>query len=316
MIISASRRTDIPTFYSKWFEQRVKEGFLYVRNPMNPHLVSRIGLDPSVIDCIVFWTKNPIPMLDRLEAFSAYPFYFQFTLTGYGKDVEAHLPNKKERLIPAFVQLSDALGPERVIWRYDPIAFTEKYTPDYHLHAISEIAALLEGKTEKCVISFVDRYRKNAKAIDELGVYSIEGDALLEFAGKVAQTASEHGMKVATCAEAIDLAAVGIEHNCCIDPELVSRVAGKRIKVGKDKAQRLECGCVSSIDIGCYNTCGNGCRYCYANFSQPMVEANMAVYDWRSPMLCDSLREGDVVKERKMKSLFEEGFTQLPLFDV
>lgn len=316
MIISASRRTDIPTFYSKWFEQRVKEGFLYVRNPMNVHQVSQISLDPAIVDCIVFWTKNPIPMLDRLDSFSGYPYYFQFTLTGYGKDIEAHLPDKRGELIPAFQKLSDTIGPERVIWRYDPITFTEKYTPDYHLRAMEQIAAQLQGHTEKCVISFVDTYRKNAKAMEALGTYSIEGEELIDFARRIAEIAGERGMKVATCAEAIDLEAVGIEHNCCIDAELIGRIVGGHMKVGKDKTQRLECGCVASIDIGSYNTCGNGCHYCYANFSQKTVESNMAAYDWQSPMLCDNLREDDVVKERKMKSLLEEGFDQMSLFDI
>ena len=316
MIISASRRTDIPTFYSRWLERRVQEGFLYVRNPMNIHQVGKVNLDPAVVDCIVFWTKNPIPMLDRLDAFSAYAYYFQFTLTGYGRDVEANLPDKRKELVPAFQRLSDAIGSEKVIWRYDPIAFNEKYTPDYHLHAIESIAKELEGRTEKCVISFVDTYRKNARALESLGTHSIEGDELVGFARRIAEIAGERGMKVATCAEAVDLSSVGIEHNCCIDADLIGRILGGRMKVGKDMTQRMECGCVASIDIGSYNSCGNGCRYCYANFSQKAVKESLAAYDWKSPLLCDSLREGDVVKERKMKSLLEVGFEQLPLFDA
>ena len=130
MIVSASRRTDIPTFYSEWFYNRIKEGFLYVRNPMNAHQISRIDLSPDVVDCIVFWTKNPIPMLPRLDELEAYKYYFQFTLTGYGKDMEANLPDKKQKLIPAFRQLSAKIGKKRVIWRYDPIVLTHKYTPE------------------------------------------------------------------------------------------------------------------------------------------------------------------------------------------
>ena len=126
MIISASRRTDIPTFYSKWFVNRIREGFFLVRNPMNFYQVSRVPLTPDVVDCIVFWTKNPIPMLDKLDELKEYQYYFQFTLTGYGHDIEAGLPDKKEALIPAFQRLSDMIGPERVIWRYDPIVVTGK----------------------------------------------------------------------------------------------------------------------------------------------------------------------------------------------
>lgn len=114
MIISASRRTDIPAYYAEWFERRVRDGFLWVRNPMNARQVSEVSLDLSVVDCIVFWTKNPIPLLERLDSFAGYPYYVQFTLTGYGRDIEPGLPDKQERLVPAFRQLASAIGPARV----------------------------------------------------------------------------------------------------------------------------------------------------------------------------------------------------------
>ena len=315
MIISASRRTDIPSFYSKWFEQRVKEGFVYTRNPFNHAQISRISLDQSVVDCIVFWTKNPIPMLNRLDAFSDYPYYFQFTLTGYGHDVEANLPDKKKDLIPAFKQLADELGSQRVIWRYDPILFTEKYSPDYHLRAIEEIAGQLEGCTEKCIISFVDVYQKNANAIADLDPFSLNEEELLAFSKKIVEIAGERGIEVASCAEAIDLSSVGVEHNCCIDAELIGRIAKGELKVGKDRSQRAECGCAASIDIGTYNTCGNGCKYCYANFDPASVKKSMAAYDWTSPILCDEIKPDDEVVERKMKSLLKKNWGDGSLFE-
>ena len=137
MIISASRRTDIPAYYSDWFYNRIREGFVCVRNPMNFHQVSRISLSPDVVDGIVFWTKNPLPLMPRLEELRAYPFYFQFTLTPYGKDVEPGVPNKNDVILPAFQELSRQIGPERVIWRYDPILFTDHYTMDYHITSFS-----------------------------------------------------------------------------------------------------------------------------------------------------------------------------------
>lgn len=139
MILSVSRRTDIPNYYSDWFYNRIKEGFVCVRNPMNPHQISRISLTPEVVDCIVFWTKNPAPMLERLDGLSPYHYYFQFTLTGYGKDVECNLPHKKEIVIPVFQKLSGKIGSKCVIWRYDPILFNEVYTPEYHLNAFSVV---------------------------------------------------------------------------------------------------------------------------------------------------------------------------------
>ena len=121
MILSVSRRTDIPNYFSEWFYNRIKEGFLYVRNPMNAHQISEIKITPDVVDCIVFWTKNPLPMIKRLDEIKDYNYYFQFTLTGYGNDVEVNLPNKKTKMIPVFQELSEKIGKQKVIWRYDPI---------------------------------------------------------------------------------------------------------------------------------------------------------------------------------------------------
>jgi hypothetical protein len=311
LIISVSRRTDIPTFYSQWLANRVREGYCCVRNPFNAQQVSRISLDPSVVDCIVFWTKNPAPMLPRLDAFADYTYYFQFTLTGYGHDVEGNLPDKDEVLIPTFQRLAREIGPERVIWRYDPIAFTERYPAAYHLRAISKISERLEGCTERCVISFVDRYRRNARALDEMGVTGtdagdLESQGILDFCEKLAGIASSHGMTVASCAEKADLSSVGVAHNACIDGELIARLVGAPLKVGKDRTQRPECGCVSSIDIGSYDTCDNGCRYCYANYSLERVRANIADYDPDSPLLCDALRPDDKVTDRAMASLVQQ----------
>ena len=154
MILSVSRRTDIPNYFSEWFFNRIKEGFVYVRNPLNPHQVSKIDITQNVVDCIVFWTKNPEPMLNRLDELTSYNYYFQFTLTGYGKDVERNVPHKKEKMIPIFQELSKKIGMKKVIWRYDPIIFTKKYTPEYHLKAFEQIATALQGHTEKCVIRF------------------------------------------------------------------------------------------------------------------------------------------------------------------
>lgn len=311
MILSVSRRTDIPNYYSEWFYNRIKEGFVYVRNPMNVHQISKIALSPELVDCIVFWTKNPEPMLDRLDQLAAYNYYFQFTLTGYGKDLEGNVPHKKDRMIPIFRELSKRIGKQKVIWRYDPIIFTEKYTPEYHLKAFEQIAAALKGYTEKCVISFVDIYAKNKKIMELLDSYEIGQSELLDFAKRISETARENGMETGSCAESIDLQECGIEHNCCIDKVLIESIIGCRLKAGKDKGQRRECGCVESVEIGTYNTCRNGCKYCYANYSGESVAKNCRKYDPKSPILCDVIDENDKITERKVKSLKEQ---QLSLF--
>lgn len=305
MILSVSRRTDIPGFYSDWFLRRIKEGYLYVRNPMNPHQISKIELSPDVVDCIVFWTKNPEPMLNRLEELKEYQYYFQFTLTGYGRDIECSVPHKKEVMIPVFQKLSDVIGKKRVIWRYDPILFTEKYTPEYHLKAFAQIAGALCGYTDKCVISFVDKYAKNRKRMEEMGVQEPGEAECKQFAGKLAEIAGKYNIKMSSCAEMMDLSACGIEHNSCIDRGLIEELIGCRMDVQKDKNQRSECGCVESVDVGSYNTCRNGCRYCYANHSPESVAESCRCYDPESPLLCGVVTEEDKVTERKVKSLRE-----------
>lgn len=313
MILSVSRRTDIPAFYSEWFFDRIKNGFVYVRNPMNIHQISKIDISPDVTDCIVFWTKNPEPMLNRLEELSSYNYYFQFSLTGYGKDIESNVPHKKEKMIPIFQELSKKIGMKKVIWRYDPIIFTKKYSPEYHIKAFEQIAIALKSYTEKCVISFVDTYAKNAKEMDALGYYEADRNTLSDFAKTIAKIARDNGMSLGSCAESIDLEDVGIEHNCCIDKGLIEEIIGCRLKVEKDKNQRSECGCVESIDIGTYNTCKNGCKYCYANYSDESVIKNCRLYDPKSPLLCSIMDENDRITERMVKSLKEQ---QLSIFDL
>ena len=299
MILSVSRRTDIPSFYSDWFFNRLKEGFLYVRNPMNPQQVSRIDLSPELVDCIVFWTKNPEPMLERLNELEGYNYYFQFTLTGYGRDIEMNVPHKKNVMLPVFQRLSDKIGSKKVIWRYDPIMFNNTYTPEYHVKAFEQIASALNGYTKRCIISFVDTYTKNKKAMKELGVYNLNSEELKKFATKLSDIAYSNGMSIATCAEEMDLADCGIKHSSCIDKEHIEEILGCRIKAGKDRNQRKECGCIESIEIGAYNTCRNGCRYCYANYSYESVVANCRSYDVNSPILCGVVAEDDKITVRK-----------------
>lgn len=303
MILSVSRRSDIPNYYSDWFYNRIKEGFLYVRNPMNIHQISKINLSPDVVDCIVFWTKNPEPMMDRLNELSTYKYYFQFTLTGYGPNMEKNVPHKKDKMIPIFNALSDKIGSRNVIWRYDPIIFTKKYTPEYHLKAFDQIAQALNGYTHKCVISFVDIYKKNLKNMNSMEAYELPHQELMDFAQSLNNIAVHNGMTVGSCAERIDLKQCGIEHNCCIDKKLIEEIVGCKINAGKDKNQRAECGCIESVEIGIYNTCLNGCKYCYANYSDKSVAKNCSMCDTNSPLLCGTITPEDKISDKKMKSL-------------
>lgn len=302
MILSVSRRTDIPNYYSDWFFNRLKKGFLYVRNPLNAHQVSSIDLSPNVIDCIVFWTKNPTNMLERLDELQGYNYYFQFTVTGYDQDVESNLPNKMKVIIPTFKKLSEKIGKEKVIWRYDPILVNDKYTVEYHVKAFSEIAHELSAYTEKVVISFVDLYAKTQRNTKELKLRTLENNEMMSLGKELSHIAKSYNLRIESCAEGIDLHTVGIEQGHCVDRDLIERITGFKLKCEKDKNQRAECGCFDSIDIGAYNTCQNGCKYCYANFNQNMVKQNAEKYSVSSPILCGKLNAEDKVKERVMQS--------------
>ena len=302
MIISASRRTDIPTYYSDWFINRIKEKYVYVRNPINAHQISKISLSPSVVDGIVFWTKNPIPMIDKLYMLNDYAYYFQFTLNAYGKDVERCVPSKNEYIIPAFQKLSDLIGKDKVIWRYDPIFINKTYTMNYHIHYFEELAKRLCNYTTKCTISFLDLYKKTERNVCNLDIQQMTPDMQETLAKNLVEIAHKYGLKMDTCAEKIDLQQYGIEHARCIDDRLFEKILNCPLNVKKDKNQRLECGCVESVDIGAYNTCLNGCRYCYANFSDKSVSNNREKHNPLSPLIIGEVGSDDKVTERKMCS--------------
>ena len=303
MILSASRRTDIPTFYSDWFFNRIKEGFVLVRNPMNYRQISRIKITPDVVDGIVFWTKNPTPMINRLDELQEYMYYFQFTVTPYGKDIEPNLPNKNTETISAFRALSNNIGSDRIIWRYDPILINARYTIDYHIRAFRKIAEELNKHTKRVTISFIDIDYKGLKSnIKELNLVDLTEKMQRELASALAPIAHEYDLIIDTCAEKINLNKLGIEHARCIDDRLLSNLLSSKLDVQKDKNQRLECGCISSIDIGMYNTCMSGCLYCYANYSKNTVVSNHAKHNPLSPLLFGEVGTKDKITERIVKT--------------
>ena len=312
MIISASRRTDIPSYYSDWFFNRIKDGFVYVRNPMNIHQISKISLSPNIVDGIVFWTKNPTPMLNRLHELNDYTYYFQFTLNPYGIDVEPNVPSKNDIVIPTFQQLSKEIGKDRVIWRYDPIFFNDKYTFDYHVKYFNLMADKLADYTEKCTVSFLDFYKNTQRNIAPLNIADTSYEQRMELMGVFAQIAKEHNIYIDTCAEDIDLQKFNIAHARCIDKERFERLGNYTLTIDKDKNQRSECGCIASIDIGAYNTCKNGCLYCYANYSSKTVLSNYSKHNPTSPLLFGEVGADDTIKSREVFSCRD---CQIKLFD-
>ena len=312
MIISASRRTDIPAFYSDWFLNRISEGYVVTKNPFNVNQLTKLRLDPSVVDAIVFWTKNSAPMISRVSELSGkgFIYYFQFTLTPYGTDIEPGLPAKEE-LIDIFGRLSDRIGRERVIWRYDPIFFSEKYTAEWHINKFEKYSAALKSYTRKVIFSFLDMDYKNTKHISEIGIRSGSTEEKNHIAKVLAKIAHSFNMRIETCAEAIELEKYGITHGKCIDDKLIEELHGCPLLISKDKNQRQICGCVASVDIGIYNTCSHVCTYCYANFTKASIAANREKHNPQSPILIGECNAENLAFKKGQKSLIER---QMNLF--
>lgn len=286
LIISASRRTDIPAHYSGWFLERVREGFALVPNPRNAGQIRRVSLLPEDVDGIVFWTKNPLPMLPYLHALSDYTYYFQVTVTPYGPDVEPGIPDKKEVILPAALRLSDEIGPDRVVWRYDPIFLSKRYPKEFHYEAFDWMARRFAGRVARCTISFLDMYKNTARNARLMGLAPVGEAEMLEMAGNIAAIAKSHGIPVDACAEPLDFSRLGIGRARCVDPAILEAASGRPVAFRRQKGQRPECGCADSVDIGAYNSCPNACGYCYANFSPALTRKNIARHDERSPLLC------------------------------
>ncbi|HEY8348730.1 MAG TPA: DUF1848 domain-containing protein [Clostridiales bacterium] len=299
MIISASRRTDIPAFYSGWLINRLRAGYVLTRNPMNHAQVSKVILSPDIVDCIVFWTKDPLNMLDKLDTIDSmgYKYYFQFTLTPYGRSVERRLRDKEE-ILKTFCELSDRIGKERVVWRYDPIILNEKFGFEYHKEQFARLCGRLAGHTDQCVISFVDKYPKlRTDAIREISM-----DEMAGLGSMISSVAGDFGITVKACCEGAFLRELGIEKAHCIDKALIERVCGYSIDIKKDRNQRDSCGCCESTDIGAYDTCRNGCIYCYANYSDVSVAGNIKRHDPCGELLVGRTGENDKITLREQKS--------------
>jgi DNA repair photolyase len=302
MIISASRRTDIPAFYSDWFMNRVREGYFYRVNPFNSNQVSGFSLKTEDVDAICFWTKNPAPLMKHLDELDdrRLNFYFQFTLNPYGREFEPHVPPIEER-IATFRELAGRIGPEQMVWRYDPVILTSLTPISWHLEQAERIADLIQDATRRLVFSFYDFYGKGQgrlnKAFQGSGILLEDitapehTESLEEVARGFKEIADRHSLQIFSCSEAVELADIGIEHGACIDGTLIRELFGSKPALNKDKNQRQACGCVESVDMGIYNTCHFRCSYCYANFNEGMIASNCREHFPNSPSLLGRFTE-------------------------
>lgn len=301
MIINTGCRTDIPAYFSKWFFNRIKDGYVYVRNPYYQHQVTKYKLNPDVVDCLVFCTKNPAAMLPRIHKIDRFGQYWFITITPYGKEIEPNVP-PKEKVIKDFKELSTIIGVEKVGWRYDPIFITNKYTLEKHIKDFEKMAAELAGYTNDCIISFIDLYKKTKRNFFRVKEVSKEEQDII---GKeFARIGKKYNIQIKTCVEGKELSKYGIDCNGCMTKPVIEHAIGSNLKVPKRKPTR-DCNCLLGNDIGVYNTCGHGCIYCYANYNMKLVRNNMKKHNPNSPFLIGGAMEEDIIKEARQKSFFD-----------
>ncbi len=279
VVVSVSRRTDIPAFYMDWFFNRISAGYAISINPFNPKQANLVPLTKDAVDCFVFWSKNPRPLLDRIDEINGYCYYLQYTLNAYGKEIEPNVPSR-DKSIKTFEEFSEIIGKDRVIWRYDPVVIDDTHSIDWHIEHFNELASELHHYTRKCVFSFADPYRKGLHIASNVEMDTIS-KAFFEICEK-------YKLELCTCSENREFP--GIKHNKCIDDELIKKLFGKTVDSKLD-GQRKYCGCVKCSDIGFYDSCTHGCTYCYANKSTSISERNHSMHDPKSEILIGHLSE-------------------------
>ena len=300
MILNTGQRTDIPAFFSDWFFRRVEERYALARNPFFPEKVARYKIATDVVDVISFCTKNPAPMLDRLGLLRGFAQMWFVTITPYGRDIEPRVPPVREA-IASFRALSALVGPAAVVWRYDPVLITQKYSAQFHEEAFAEMAAALKGFARVCVASFIDIYKKTARNFPQGQEVPIGTQKAL--VASFARSAGKAGMRLKLCAESRELAECGADVSGCMTARAVEEAAGFSVDAPAGKARaRKACDCLLGADIGAYNTCAHGCLYCYANADAAVVKRNIARHDPKSPFIIGSFLPGDVIRDAEQKS--------------
>jgi hypothetical protein len=267
MIVSASRRGDIPAFHGAWFMEHLRHGEIAVRNPFRPAQAKTVSLKKQDVDAFVFWSRDPRSFMEHLPEIehSGFPYYFLITTTGYSRQLEPATPRLEEAVI-FFKELAERIGRQRLIWRYDPVIFTTGTDFDFHVSNFANLAGLLSPFTSRVIVSFFDPYPKVRKRMEKAGVDvqtatgspAQQSDLLARFAAAAAQT----GVEIQSCAEAATGA--GVCPGKCIDEKLLNDLFDLNLTYRKDQAQRKLCLCQQSVDIGSYGTCRHGCLYCYA----------------------------------------------------
>ncbi len=306
MIINTGMRTDIPAFYSEWLINRIRQGFVLVRDPFRHELLTRYKLDPEVVDILAFCTKNPDPMLRYMNELKKFRQFWFVTVTPYGKDIEPNVPDKNN-VLESFRWLSGAVGKKAVSLRYDPILISDKYSIEYHIRAFDKITSFLEGYTDSIVISFIDLYTKTKRNFPE--AREVTADERKELGKAFVRIGEEHGMIVRSCVEGIELSQYGIDVSGCMTKEKLEQACDIRLDAPKKQTARKECACLLGSDIGAYNTCLHFCRYCYANYDKQTVMKNFSKHDPDSPLLIGNIEKGDIIRNADQYSYLSDQLT-------
>ncbi len=307
MIIQTGMRTDIPAFYSKWFLNRIKEGYVLVRNPYNERQVTRYRLTPDVVDLIAFCTKNPAPMLPYMNVLKPYGQYWFVTITPYGRDIEPNVPDK-EKVMDDFKKLSDIVGVDSMGWRYDPILVDDKHSVEWHITEFEKMAENLCGYTKSCVISFIDIYKKVERNFR--GAKEVSPKDRITLGKEFIKIAGKFGMTIRPCAEGDELTLYGADCSGCMTVNTFETALHAHLDVPKRKTNQRngQCACLLGVDIGAYDTCGHLCKYCYANSNTGLVKENMKKHNPMSPFLIGESMPGDVIHEAKQESWIDYQF--------
>lgn len=306
MIINTGGRTDTVQYYTEWLLNRFREGYVLTRNPLFPNKVNRYELTPDKVDCVVFCSKNYKPILPRLhEITDKFNTYFHYTITAYGKDIEPNVPSIDESM-ETLMELEKLVGKERIAWRYDPVLLTEKYTIERHLHTFAYMAKVLAPHIDRCIFSFVEmnthgaRCKKLETNLPELILLTDhDKEALAEGMGVIAK---KYGIYTQTCGIHGDYTHYGIHKSSCMTLDILGQANGVKFKNLKHKGMRQGCHCMESRDIGAYDTCMNGCKYCYANKNPHKILENHKLHDPLSPLLLGELKDTDMVTQGVQKS--------------
>lgn len=308
MIINTGCRTDIPAYFSEWFFNRIKDGYVYVRNPYYQNQVTKYRLTPDVVDCLAFCTKNPEPMLARIHELDAFGQLWFVTITPYGSEIEPNVP-PKEKVMETFRKLSGIIGAGKTIWRYDPVFITDKYTLENHIKSFEIMASNLAGYTHDCIISFIDLYEKTKRNFP--GVKRVTKEERCALGKEFVHIGKKYDIQIKSCAEGQELSTYGVDCSGCMTKPVIEHAIGSKLKIPPRKSVRNGCSCLLGNDIGVYNTCGHGCRYCYANYDQKTVSYNLKKHNPGSPFLIGGNMDGDIIRDAKQVSFIDN---QLTLF--